>query len=191
MNWNDIGKLVAPLAPTLGTVLFGPLGGAAGQILASALNTEATPAAVGAAIEQGGPSVREQIQRAEETAAAKWAYLAEKEKADAAQSSEINQTMRAEIAGGQPWWAWRNLWGYSVMAECSAVAVVLLWQLATGDAKALNLFAQFTGFIMSWFGMRVGVLGYIFRGASNEKIAAVTGEAPGVIGQVVKALAKR
>ena len=38
MNWADLARQVIGLgAPLLGTALGGPLGGAAGQILASAL----------------------------------------------------------------------------------------------------------------------------------------------------------
>jgi hypothetical protein len=43
-------------------------------------------------------------------------------------------------------------------------------------------------FFLSWYGMRFGLLGYIHNGASNEKIAAVTGEAPSIIKTVVKAI---
>lgn len=52
MNWGDLAKQVIGLgAPILGTALGGPLGGAAGRILAQAVGaTEVTPEAVAKAL---------------------------------------------------------------------------------------------------------------------------------------------
>ncbi len=53
MDWKSIGTMVASVAPTLGTILGGPVGtivGAAGSMLASALDVEETPEAVATAI---------------------------------------------------------------------------------------------------------------------------------------------
>lgn len=205
MDWKDIvGPLIQSSAPTIGSILGGfipfpggsLIGHTLGELVAKQFGVDPTPEAVNRAI-QNTPSdiAAQKLQAAEAEALAKWPALAQIAQVEAgdrtAQSQAINATMQAEVAKGQPWYAWRNLWGYSVTIECSAVAVILLMQLATGDAKALNLFSQFTGFILSWFGMRIGVLGYIFRGGSNEKIAAVTGEVPGVVGQIIKAVTKR
>lgn len=66
MDWGDLAKQVIGLgAPILGTALGGPLGGAAGRILAEAVGaTEPTPEAVGKALATSGTG---QIAQAENT----------------------------------------------------------------------------------------------------------------------------
>lgn len=198
MDWKDLGgTLIRAGAPIIGTALGGPLGGTLGgvlgNVLANALGVDPTPEAVNNAI-QNSPAdvVAQKLQLADSEAAAKWqaiAAVAQAEAADrTAQSQAINETIRAEIASGTPWYYWRNLWCYSVTAECTAVGCIILWNFATGDFKAIDVFLKASNFFYTWYTMRIGVLGFIFRGASNEKIAAVTGEVPGVIGRVIKAV---
>lgn len=205
MQWKDIvGPLVNSAAPTIGSLIGGliPIPGGSligaelGKIIASKFGVDATPEAVNEAI-QNSPSdvATAKLQAAEAEAIAKWPALASIATAEAgdrtAQSQAINATMQAEVAKGQPWWAWRNLWGYSVALECTAVGVVIIEALFTGDSKGVNTFLGASSFFYTWYGMRIGVLGYIFKGSSNEKIAAVTGEQPGVVAQIVKAITKR
>ena len=52
MTWKDIGKKVAEAAPLLGNVLAGPVGGAAGSLIATIFGTEPDPDAVMKKIEQ-------------------------------------------------------------------------------------------------------------------------------------------
>ncbi len=205
MDWkNIVGPLIQSSAPTIGSILGGfipfPGGSLIGQelgtIIARQFGVDPTPEAVNAAI-QAAPSdiAAQKLQAAEAEALAKWPALANIAQAEAgdrsAQSQAINATMQAEVAKGQPWYAWRNLWGYSVAVECTAVGAIIIKGLATGDGTAVNLFLTATGFFYTWYGMRIGVLGFIFKGASNEKIAAVTGEAPGMVKQIIKAVTKR
>lgn len=202
MDWKDIvGPLVQTAAPTIGGLLGGliPMPGGSligeelGKIIAGQFGVEATPAAVNSAI-QNLPSdvATAKLQDAESEALAKWPALAQIAQAEAsdrtAQSQAINATMTAEVAKGQPWYAWRNIWGYSVTIECAAVGCIIIEALFTGDPKGVNLFLSASSFFYTWYGMRIGVLGYIFRGASNEKIAAVTGDTPGIVSQIVKAV---
>lgn len=205
MDWKDVaGPLIATAAPTIGSLLGGlipfPGGSLIGQelgsIIAKQFGVDATPEAVNSAI-QNAPSdvAAAKLQAAEAEAVAKWPALAQIAQADAGdrtgQAQAINATMQAEVAKGQPWWAWRNLWGYSVMVECTAVGIIILKDLATGNTAGVTVFLNATSFFYTWYGMRIGVLGYIFRGASNEKIAAVTGEAPSIIKDIVKAIGKK
>ena len=57
MDWSDLAKTVIALgAPVIGQALAGPLGAAAGHLLAQALGvSEATPPAVNAAIAAASP----------------------------------------------------------------------------------------------------------------------------------------
>ncbi len=205
MDWKSaVGPLMQSAAPTIGSLLGGliPFPGGSiigeelGKIVADQFGVPATPEAVNAAIQNTPSDVATQkLQAAEAEAVAKWPALAQIAQAEAgdrsAQSQAINATMQAEVAKGQPWWAWRNLWGYSVMVECAAVGIIILKDLATGNTAGVTVFLNATSFFYTWYGMRIGVLGYIFRGASNEKIAAVTGENPGIVGQIIKAVSKR
>lgn len=50
MNWKDVGRQVASAAPVLGAALGGPVGGAAGALIASVFGVENTPDAVEKAI---------------------------------------------------------------------------------------------------------------------------------------------
>lgn len=205
MDWKSIvGPLLSSAAPTIGGILGGliPFPGASlmgqelGAIIAKQFGVDPTPDAVNNAI-QNSPSdiATAKLQAAEAEAIAKWPALAQIAQADAAdrtaQSQAINATMQAEVAKGQPWYAWRNLWGYSVMIECGAVGCIILKDLATGNTAGVTVFLNATSFFYTWYGMRIGVLGYIFRGASNEKIAAVTGEQPGLVAQIIKAVKGR
>ena len=52
MDWSKIKNIVAKAAPMLGTVLGGPLGGAAGSLIAAGLGVEDSPEAVMQALSQ-------------------------------------------------------------------------------------------------------------------------------------------
>jgi hypothetical protein len=192
MNWNDLSKTVISLgAPILGTALGGPLGGAAGKLLADAVGASATPDAVNTAIAERG---------ADSTFAAEAAQKAEGEWAKAmaeigkAQLAETGATMRAEASSGdvlQRWW--RPLYALELsLVECPAFALTLLHALWSGHAAGINGFATLSGLLMTYFGARFGVLGVYVTGRTREKQAAATGAAaPGLIGAVVKAVRGR
>lgn len=203
MNWGDLAKsggdLLLKNAPTIGSILGGliPIPGGeligqeVGQVLADALGTAPTPDAVNAAL-QSDPNAAAKIQAAEGVAQSKWPALAQiaqaQFQANAAESDSINQTMRAELASGQKWWTWRNLYGYSVALEATATSWVILYALVMNPQIFKNVADSFSFFI-SWYGMRFGLLGYIHNQSTTEKVAAVTGQAPeGVVKSVVRAM---
>lgn len=204
MDWNDLGKVVGPIllnnAPTIGSVLGGliPIPGGSligesmGNILASQFGTP--PGNVDALSKAivNDPNAAAKITAAETEAAARWPALAEIAKANAAsnaeQSKSINATMRAETAKGLPWWAWRNLYGYSVALECSMVSLILCYAIVF-DPLIFKRASDSTSFFLSWYALRMGLLGYIHNQSTQEKVAAVTGQAaPGIIASVVKAV---
>lgn len=193
MDWKSVsGSLIKAGAPIIGTALGGPLGGliggGLGDVLANALGVEATPEAVSNAIVNGDPAVvTAALSKAETEACARYDYLKAVVQSNAAQSESINQTMRAELASGQVWYAWRNLWGYSCAIEASLTSLLVLYSLALQPQIVKNIIDSYS-FFLSWYALRFGVLGYIHNGASNEKIAAVTGEAPSIIKNIAKAV---
>ncbi len=58
MDWSKLKNIVAKAAPMLGTVLGGPLGGAAGSLIASGLGVEDDPDAVMAALQDPSAAAR-------------------------------------------------------------------------------------------------------------------------------------
>jgi hypothetical protein len=194
MDWSDLAKTVVALgAPVIGQALAGPLGAAAGHLLAQALGvSEATPSAVNDAIVSAPPSA---AAAAALLAEQKWA-MAFGAQADAAKAQviAIGETQRAEMASDdllQRWW--RPLYALELsMLECPAFAAAVLHVLWTGFVPGINGFATLSGLLMAYFAARFGVLGVYVSGRSREKQAAVTGQpVPGVVTQVVKAVARK
>lgn len=204
MDWGQLGKAVGPIlaqnAPTIGGVLGGLIpipggsliGSAMGNILASQFGTPPDdPGALAHAI-VNDPNAAAKITAAETEAQARWPALAEIAKANAAsnaaQAVEINATMRAETAKGLPWYAWRNLYGYSVAMECSLVSLILCYAIVF-DPLIFKRASDSLSFFLSWYGLRMGLLGYIHNQSTQEKVAAVTGQAaPGLVGNIIKAV---
>lgn len=208
MDWGNIfkdtGSIVGPLilqnAPTIGGLLGGliPFPGGSligeelGGFIAKQFGVPNTAEAIANAVAASPTDVAVQkLQAAEAEAVAKWPALAQIAVANAqsnsAQSESINQTMRAELVSGQSWYAWRNLYGYSVGLEATATSWVILYGLAWNPQIMQNIINSYT-FFLAWYSLRFGLLGYIHNGASNEKIAAVTGEVPGVVKSIVNAV---
>jgi len=192
-DWKDLVPHVVGLgAPLLGQALGGPLGAAAGTILAQALGAAAaTPQAVESAIaERSADSTfaAEAAQRAE----SEWlAALAEIGKA---QVAEVGLTQRAELASEdrlQRWW--RPLYALELsLIECPAFALTVLHALWLGHAAGIEGFASLSALLMTYFGARFGVLGVYVTRRSREKQASATGQLPAsVLGALVSAAVKK
>lgn len=207
MNWEDVAKSLGPVlagaAPTIGGLLGnvllpglgGSLGSAAGQILADKFGVPATPEAVQKAIVNAPADVAlAKVQAAEAEAVAKWPALAQiataNAQSDTLQAQTINETMRAELAKGQSWWTWRNLYGYSVTLEVAALFPLFMISILFLPEVFLRFMSAST-WLTGWYTLRFGLLGFIHSGASNEKIAAVTGEQPSVVKAVIAAVKKK
>ena len=134
MDWSDIaGRVIGLGAPILGGALGGPLGAAAGKILADALGApEPTPAAVGAALDQDPSMAAIAAQQAESE------WLTALAEIGRAQVAEVGATQRAEIASEDPlqrWW--RPLYALELsLLECPAFAITVLHALWIGHDTA-------------------------------------------------------
>ena len=187
LDWKDVaGKVIGLGAPMLGQALGGPLGGAAGKILAEALGSTPSPAAVNDAL------AKSEAEAAARAAEAQWlTALAE---AGKTQVTQVGETMRAEAASGDPlqrWW--RPVYALELtLFECPGFAVMLGHGLWNGRSDIINGLATLTGLIVTYMAARFGVLGVYVTGRSREKQAAATGEAvPTVIGEVAKAFLRK
>lgn len=195
MNWEDIGKTLIGLgAPILGTALGGPLGGIAGKVLADQLGVDSTPAAVGAAL-QNDPQVAITAANAE----TEWAKTAAAfATASAQQGQAINETMRAEIAGGQPWYHWRNLQAYELFCfECptafSGALYIVGSDLIKNDFLGVSTFVTLgTAMILPYLYARLAICGYVAQDSNKMKATAITGEhAPSIFGSLITAFGKK
>lgn len=191
MNWSDLVRTVIGLgAPALGQALGGPLGAAAGKILADALGaSEPTPAAVQEAIASADPS---SAADAAAKAEAEWAEaLAQIGKS---QVEQVGLTQRAEIVSGdllQRWW--RPIYALELsLIECPGFALTILHALWVGHEAGINGFANLSALLMTYFAARFGVLGVYVSGRSREKQCLATGQsAPGIVAQAVRAVRGR
>lgn len=128
MDWAKIGSYVADAAPILGTALGGPAGAAVGGIIASALGAKATPDAVSAAL-QADPEAMVKMKQVELDHANELVKINLEH--EAAQISETQATMRAEIASNDPVVRWARpmflyVTAFSVFVEVIIALVVVL-----------------------------------------------------------------
>lgn len=193
MEWSDLAKTVIGLgAPLLGEALGGPLGAAAGKILATALDAgEATPAAVDASIAAKGVDSAAVAAAARQAEAEFAAALADIGKA---QVIAVGETQRAEMASADRLQrVWRPLYALELsLIECPAFALTLLHALWTGFQPAITGFADLSALLMAYFGARFGVLGVYVSGRSKEKRAALTGDLPSsAIDEILKLVKKK
>jgi hypothetical protein len=186
MDWGDLAKQVIGLgAPILGAALGGPLGGAAGRILADVVGADgATPDAIGKAL----PSCSsDRIAQAEATFMA-----AVKAEADAQglAVAETQKTMRAELKDGDLLQRlWRPFYALELTVECAALCTVLVHELWTGDLKTVDAMAGSATLLVTYWGLRFGVLGVYFSGRTREKVCQATGrDAPGLVDRMLKAV---
>jgi hypothetical protein len=193
LDWKDLMPTVITLgAPILGQALGGPLGAAAGQILADALGAPSrTPEAVGKAIAERGPDAAIAIEAA---ARAESEWLTALAAVGRAQVAEVGATQRAELAAEdrlQRWW--RPIYALELsLLECPAFALTLLHALWLGHQPGINGFASLSALLMTYFGARFGVLGVYVSGRTREKQASMTGESPpSLAGQIARAVIKR
>jgi hypothetical protein len=192
LDWRSIAGVVAPFAPKLGTVLgtalggpFGAIiGGLAGNAIAGAFGVEATPEAVGRAIAEdpkaGDKLARLEEERGQEIVAQAQIEVARLEQAGLtarANITEINTTLREEIAHGVSWWHWRHLLGYLVLlyglVGVAGMAKVIFYPASGASAADLsalfNATTVFTGGIFA-------LLGYVAADTTNRVNTAITGQ---------------
>lgn len=184
MDWKSIAGAVAPLAPTLGKVLgagLGPVGaivgGLAGEAIAAAFGTDATPEAVGKAIATD-PNAAEKLERLEaergqEILAQAQVKIEELKQQTAQFQTSADDTERArqvqfELAKiNSP-----LSWGSSILATVFTVAffVVLAIVLVHSDTIKDNpVLLILLGTLTAGMGQ---ILGYFFGSSAGSKNSA-------------------
>lgn len=185
MDWKDIGSAVSKVAPVLSGVLtatgigapVAAVVSAAGGMLASFLGVEATPEAVGAAIQDPATliKVRElEIQQQDRLLTYQERVL----EYEAKGLTEVNATMRAEAASEHwPQWSWRPFWGFASGVAFLAVSVLCCWlgfdAVKARDMVAIGMIPQLVASFATLFAIPGAILGVASWQRGKEKIEAV------------------
>lgn len=190
MDWKDVAKVIAPLAPTLGGILGGfipiPGGGIAGQalgnLIARQFGVEPTPDAVGQAVLSANNEVAiAKLRAAADEARAQWPAMAEIEKAMArlaeVQIGQVNTTMRAELASESLFKSgWRPATGWVLcflIAAIGAMTIVALLLASFGNPTMLKVLTEAWPLVLAVLGVPAAVVGVAVFSRGQEKIAAM------------------
>jgi hypothetical protein len=117
MDWKDIANAVGEAAPILGTLIGGPAGTAIGGLVAAALGTANTPAAVSAALATD-PDAAVKLKQIEADQSVQLRQLTVQDAANAlsaetARIQAVNATMQAEASASHwPTYTWRPFIGF-------------------------------------------------------------------------------
>lgn len=150
MNWKDIGKQVASAAPVLGVALGGPVGGAAGALIASVFGVENTPDAVEKAIKADPESalkLRELEQQHEQ--ALRQMDLDERK-------AELADTQQARTTHHDSWVPWALTLSLVVMVSAMVAALVSM-EIPEGNREVVylivgQLIGAFSTAVAYWLG---------------------------------------
>lgn len=203
MDWLAIGKQLAGLGlPLLGTALLGPMGGAAGGLLAKALGLGdgATPAQVGDALANADAITIQRLKSAE----AQYVAMVEAEaKVAGVQVAAVGETMRSEYAaavavGG---WvgktilimqlSWRPAFAWQALIQTAGIGVVLFHEVWSGDFATLKALAELEPFLRWYLGLQFALLGVYSWGRTKEKIEAPQEPTPGLVDAIKRAVTKK
>jgi hypothetical protein len=191
MEWKDIKGMVGKAAPLLGTLLGGPAGGAVGALVSSVLGVDNEPDEVHKAL-SADPSLLLKLRETEiqqQTQLQQMMVESETKKL-----SEVNATIRAELASGDKFKSyWRPLFGYVMALTWGAIMLAATYQIlfkpdiAGGTISSLGQMSALWGIGLAVLGINVykrsddKAMAY---GRSQESIlSAVAGRIRGKSGQ--------
>lgn len=182
MNWSDVGSFVGKAAPMVGTLLGGPAGAAVGALVASALNVDADPDAVGAVL-AGNPDAMLTVQELQINAKVQLQQLAvtaenNRLQAEAAQyaAEAADRDSARKLAAQQPRDFVRPLITILMLAGSLFIVIAVMTGLAM-DVITNTTAALTVGTVMSaWFMMTKEVMGFWFgmTKESQKQSAVIT-----------------
>lgn len=157
MEWSDVGKAVAKVAPILGRVLGGPVGaitGAAGALLGSALGVDADPESITKALADPETLVKlKQIESDERQRLLEWQSTQLNAELENVKSAREREVALAQAGHGASWAtsivSCIVTVGFFVMlylvisggkSELGDAGLMLLGTLATGFGAVINYY---------------------------------------------------
>ena len=157
MEWSDLGKTVAKVAPILGGVIGGPIGaiaGAAGALVGSFLGVEPSPDAIANALADPGTLVKlKQLESDERQRLLEWQSTQLNAELENVKSAREREVALAQAGHGASWAtsivSCIVTIGFFVMlyfvisggkAELGDAGLMLLGTLATGFGAVINYY---------------------------------------------------
>ncbi|RMH51338.1 MAG: hypothetical protein D6682_04800 [Zetaproteobacteria bacterium] len=183
MQWSDLKSIIADAAPTLGSLLAGPAGGAVGALIARALGVEPSADKVAEAI-HSDPEAAVKLRRLELEQQQRLTEMLLRH--DETRLSEVNRTMRAEYAQEDAYVKrWRPTLGYAVtltwVITWFAVVYVIVWRPERAPA-VISALAQ----AQTMWGVALAVLGIGVVKRSHDKQVAAGQQPTGLLGALLK-----
>jgi len=190
VNWSDVGRLIVPLAPTIGRIMGGLIpfpggsliGEGIGGVIARQFGVPATPEAVAQAVKSNpNEVVLAKLAAATEEAKAQWPAIAAIEAAQSLERSTIvsavNETMRQELGSDSLFKSgWRPMIGwllcYLLFINGSVMVGALVFLMVTGNSDAWDKFAIALPVVTLFLSLPAAVCGVTSFGRSWEKSAA-------------------
>lgn len=177
MKWSDLAQTIGKVAPTVGSLLGGPVGASVGGLISTVLGVENTPAAVKEAI-VADPQTLIKIKEIETAHIEKLKELQiEERKVDSLQEtqavSDVNKTMQVEAASEHwPTYSWRPFIGFSVgfnTATAGILIVVAYIASLMGHPEGLNQLPAVLGALAGVNATSLPILGIAswFRGKAQ------------------------
>jgi len=178
MDWKDLKGMVGKAAPLLGTLLGGPAGAAVGSLVASALGVEDKPDAVHRALE-ADPNLLLKLRETEMQQQTELQRMMVE--SETTRLTQVNETMRAELASGDKFKSyWRPLFGYVMAVTWGAIMLAATYQILFAPDKAantLNALGQLSGL----WSVGLAVLGINVWKRSDDKALAFGQQKEGLI----------
>lgn len=132
MNWSSISKVVGDVAPTLGTLLGGPAGAAAGTLISAALGTSKDPESIAVAL-QTDPAAAAKLAELQINAKVQLQQLAVNAATEDFKAEVADRDSARKLAMAQP----NDLIRPTVTVLLLIGSIAILFMVFTGGAESV------------------------------------------------------
>lgn len=183
MDWSGVANKIGKVAPMAGELLLGRPGGAIGSMIASALGTQNDPDAIDRALEtdpEAAMKMRQmELDHQKDLQTLLLADQKSQREAETARLAETQKTMRAELTADSTFKSgWRPLIGYTMAFNFGVLGLAHAYILIWAVMNQPDQFQIAANSAMILIGAMGTVLGINIGKRSNDKQAAMTGQAP-------------
>ncbi len=184
MKWSDLSQTIGKVAPTLGSLLGGPVGASIGAVVSSALGVGNSAEEVDKAL-SANPDLLFKLKELEANKELKLQeLLLDQSKAELAAStqaiSDINKTIQTEAASEHwPTYTWRPAIGFAVafnIVASSVITLVAYGASMSGHAEIMSSLPSILGALAAINTSALPILGIAswFRGkAQVEDVTSI------------------
>lgn len=181
MDWKDLEGVVGKAAPLIGTLLGGPAGTTVGALVSSVLGVDNSPDEVHKALE-ADPDKLLKLREAELQQQQQLQQLMVE--SETKRMTEVNETIRAELASGDRFKSyWRPLFGYVMAITWGAIMLAATYQILFNADKAAGTINALGNLSTLW-GIGLAVLGINVWKRSDDKALAYGQPSEGVMSAI-------